>query len=163
MKIDKKKIILVLAILTIALLIIISSISKKNDTSNDFSFNDVTKENTTEIIKEEASKIEKIKIHIAGEVNSPGLIELESGARIADAIELAGGLTENADISKTNLAYILSDGEKIYIPNFNDDISTDNEQSLNSSSKININTGNLDELQKIPRSWRIYSKFYIRV
>ena len=38
---------------------------------------------------------------------------------MADAIEAAGGLTENADINKINLAYMVQDGQKINIPNVN--------------------------------------------
>jgi competence protein ComEA len=88
---------------------------------------------------------DKIKIHIYGEVNNPGLIELDSGSRVADAIEAAGGTTENVDISKINLAYILSDGEKIYIPSINDD-DTIIENITQTSSKININTATVTEL-----------------
>ena len=40
----------------------------------------------------------------------------KENSRIADAIELAGGLKENADIEDINLAYVLEDGIKIYIP-----------------------------------------------
>ena len=38
---------------------------------------------------------------------------------MADAINEAGGVTENADINKINLAYVLQDGQKINIPNVN--------------------------------------------
>ena len=60
--------------------------------------------------------IEQIIVHIAGEVNAPGIVSLNEGGRIEDAIKLAGGLTENADISNVNLAYVLDDGVKIIIP-----------------------------------------------
>lgn len=62
---------------------------------------------------------EQIVVHIAGEVNSPGVVKLKEGERIEDAIEQAGGLTENAEISNVNLAYILEDGVKIIIPRKN--------------------------------------------
>ena len=57
-----------------------------------------------------------IIIHITGAVKMPGIVKLEEGARIEDAIKLAEGLTENADISNVNLAYVLEDGVKIVIP-----------------------------------------------
>lgn len=60
---------------------------------------------------------EKIYIHITGFVNSPGVLEMEDGKRLSDAIEKAGGLKEGADIKYLNLAKKLLDGEKIYIPN----------------------------------------------
>ena len=62
----------------------------------------------------------KIKVYITGEVKNQGVIELEEGDRIADAIEKAGGQTEQASLKNVNLAYQLEDGQKIYIPNVND-------------------------------------------
>ena len=62
----------------------------------------------------------KIKVYITGEVHNPGLYEIAENSRIADAIEVAGNLTENAFIDKINLAYVLEDGMKIYIPNKKD-------------------------------------------
>lgn len=73
------------------------------------------------------------------------------GSRISDAIEKAGGLTASADVSKINLAYILEDGEKLYIPSINDKEDVEYLLSEKSgSSKININTAKLEELQNIP-------------
>lgn len=99
--------------------------------------------------EEKNKETETIKIHICGEVNYNGILELEIGSRISDAIEDAGGVTENADLSKINLAYILEDGEKIYIPNINDE-NIDFLISENSSKKININTADEEELENIP-------------
>lgn len=57
-----------------------------------------------------------IVVHIAGEVKTPGIVKLNEGERIEDAIEKAGGLTDNAQINNVNLAYVLEDGVKIIIP-----------------------------------------------
>lgn len=75
----------------------------------------------TESIEEndEIEKItdeEKIYVYITGEVNKPGVVILINGSRISDAIEAAGGITENADIMKVNLVYMLKDGMKVNIP-----------------------------------------------
>lgn len=59
---------------------------------------------------------EKMIIHVAGEVNKKGIVSLPIGARIADAIDAAGGTTKEADIDIVNLAYELEDGQKVYIP-----------------------------------------------
>ena len=67
------------------------------------------------------NKVSKIKVHITGEVLNQGLIELEEGSRIDDAIKVAGNITEFADLSKVNLAYELSDGQKVYIPSIKDE------------------------------------------
>ena len=120
MQIDKKKIIFFSGII---ILLIITSIFNNFKNKN---YDNVTSNTVSSRITDGTSKNtfsleeEKIKIHITGEVNNPGIIELNVGDRIDDAITLAGGLTTNADVSKTNLAYILSDGEKIYIPSVND-------------------------------------------
>lgn len=117
-----------------------------------------------EVYIENTEKIEdteeKIIIHITGEVKNQGIIKINSNSRLIDAIEAAGGLTENADISKINLAYVVSDGQKIYIPNVNDLIEEyiDSEagegiivEDINSSKKtlININTATQTELETL--------------
>ena len=99
-----------------------------------------------------------IKIHISGEVNYNGILELEEGSRIDDAIKQAGGTTQNADINKINLAYELSDGQKIYIPNINEE---ENKEYIMQNSglegeeektqeKININKATQTELETLP-------------
>ena len=62
----------------------------------------------------------KIYIYITGEVNNQGVVILNKGSRVKDAIDIAGGITEKANITKLNLAYVLEDGMKINIPNDND-------------------------------------------
>ena len=97
-----------------------------------------------------------IKVHIDGGVQTPGIIELEKGSRIADAIDKVGGITSNASIKNVNLAYVLQDGEKIHIPSVEEENSNLEQiqviSSANTSSengKININKATLAELQKI--------------
>ena len=70
--------------------------------------------------KEITGNEEKIFIYITGEVNIPGVVILNKGSRIVDAINAAGGTTNNADISKVNLVYVLSDGMKVNIPSSSD-------------------------------------------
>ena len=50
-----------------------------------------------------------------------GIFELFSGARITHAVEMAGGLSGEADLSRVNLAQILEDGQRLYIPSRYDD------------------------------------------
>ena len=63
---------------------------------------------------------EKIYVYITGEVNAPGVVVLNKGSRIVDAINAAGGTTVKANISKVNLVFVLEDGMKVNIPNNND-------------------------------------------
>lgn len=111
------------------------------------------------------SKVEEnseIKVYVTGEVNNPGVIELEEGARIEDAIEGCGGITAQANLKNINLAYEVEDGDKIYIPNLSeelDETSDDSDilssvesstESSNSKSKININKATTADLTTIP-------------
>lgn len=56
-----------------------------------------------------------VVVHVAGAVVEPGLQELAPGARVADAIAAAGGLTTAADATQINLAAPVSDGERVYV------------------------------------------------
>lgn len=97
---------------------------------------------------------DNITIHITGEVKYPGVVVLKNGDRIVDAIEAAGGETEEADLNKLNLAYMLNDGEKIYVPNKNDLENNgevlENELSGGKENIVNINTATAEELTELP-------------
>ena len=93
--------------------------------------------NNNKGLAEEEKNIEIIVIHVAGAVKSPGIVKIAMGSRIEDAIEAAGGLSENADISNVNLAYVLDDGSKITIPTI-DDIGYKQENIIIDSSGENV-------------------------
>ncbi len=57
-----------------------------------------------------------VLVHVAGEVAHPGVVELSAGARVAEAIEAAGGANESAVLSAVNLARLVVDGEQILVP-----------------------------------------------
>lgn len=204
----KKKIIIVVSIVSVILIgiisyIIISSFNFRGEESsgdfeleelkeNDINFVEIQRNiaNSTSIEEQEGNNLneensikirestslngnKKIIVHISGEVISPGVISLEEGARIVDAINMADGVTEEADLSKVNLAYVLEDAQKIYIPNINEkeekeivknieegvvirgsgmsdeNNSSSGNNSKNENVKININTANVKELQKL--------------
>ena len=112
-------------------------------------------------IDEENEVLEEIVVHVTGEVNKPGIVVLKSNSRIADAINEAGGATKEADLNQINLAYILEDGQKIYIPNKNEKIDEDeyitegNGNNIGNNSqkegeKVNINEAMQTELEELP-------------
>lgn len=157
----KKKIIF---IITIAVFCIISFFGYKIQNSEyNVSEEDIFVKNTTDTtnLTIVETSISKIKVHVIGEIVSPGLYELDEGDRINDLISLAGGKTQNADLSKVNLAYQLSDGDKIYIPSISDEISTyiyndagenvliEGKTSDTHTKKININKASVEELENI--------------
>ena len=97
-----------------------------------------------------------ITIYGSGQVNNPGVVTLESDKRLADAVDMLGGVTEDADLNKVNMAMKIKDEEHYIIPKIGDEtesISIDlnnNNVSDNENSKININIASIDELQKLP-------------
>lgn len=122
------------------------------------------------ILENAGDKNEKdnlIIVHITGAVKKTGIVKLIQGARIYDAIEMAEGSLEEADLSKVNLAYILEDAQKIYIP-FKGEINENSEEqeyitsdfgntsgiiqntNKGESEKVNINTANQTELETLP-------------
>ena len=85
-------------------------------------------------------------------VNKEGVFELSEGKRIKDAIDLAGGLQNDAEIDEINLAEILEDGMKIYIPNKKESLKNQNESPKGNelskqrvSTKVNKNTQNINQ------------------
>lgn len=117
--------------------------------------NKIEEKNQQEDIEEE-----QIIVHIAGEVKKPGIIKTKEGARIADIIEKAGGLNEEADITDINLAYPVEDGQKITIPKkgqesneyITEESTNSNENNIKATTenkKININKATQEELQTL--------------
>lgn len=159
---DKQKIIKIIIVVVIAICAIVYYFSnqEKTDTYDNILASDVMVENKMQENETEEEK-SKIKVYVTGEVNQPGVIELEEGARIQDAIEGAGGIKAEANLKNINLAYEISDGEKIYIPNLSEvleeeileePVSEESNSSSSSSSKgkININKATETELTSIP-------------
>lgn len=87
--------------------------------------------------KEDEQNKEMIIVHITGQVQNWGVIELEPGSRVIDAVNKAGGFTEEADIEKVNLAYELTDGVKVYIPSKNEEV----ENSVSTQKYISTDSG----------------------
>ena len=157
---NKKQKIIVASLIAVMCMVIgyyIINKTEKYDYSALEKVDNVIEEN--EVEEKENEMEEKIIIHITGEVEEGGIIELEKGARISDAIEEAGGITEEADLSNVNLAYSLNDGQKIKIPNINEK----NEEAIveekagdniiieeNKEEKININKATQTEIETLP-------------
>ena len=105
----------------------------------------------------------KIVVDVEGAVEHPGLVELESGSRVGDAVQAAGGLSQDAVAASVNLAQRLEDGEQIVIAREGE--AQDSGQGTafgaasggaafsqgakSASSKININTASAEELQQL--------------
>ena len=124
-------------------------------------------EENSEEIKDKSE--ETIIVHITGEVKHWGVLELEKGSRIMDAVNSAGGFTDEADTEKVNLAYELTDGVKVYIPSKNvdkesnittqeyittesgdDEIVEETEMKPKDNILVNINEATQTELETLP-------------
>ena len=100
------------------------------------------------LITEPQQAIDKpqIIIHISGGVKREGVFKLNAGDRIVDAINFAGGVTANAELSSVNLAEKVKDGQKIIIPLKIMNLKANGSAS---SGKISINRASAKELSKV--------------
>ncbi len=98
--------------------------------------------------------INMITIHISGEVNNPGIVNIESDKRLSDAVDKLGGVTENADLNNINLAMKIEDAKHYIIPKIGEEIknneSINNENNNRGSNKVNINNATIEDLDKLP-------------
>lgn len=105
---------------------------------------------------EASQRKEMLVIHICGAVAEPGVYHLESGSRIYQAVEAAGGFLEEAGKEYLNLADVISDGQKIYIPTVQEaeeENRSKEEMNLTGSvdeQKVNINTASAELLCTLP-------------
>ena len=93
----------------------------------------------------------KIYVYVCGRVDSPGVYEVPGGSRVFEVLDLAGGVTGEADISAVNQAEECFDGEMIYIPAAGEDIDDKgaDTHAADTDGRININTADSEELQQI--------------
>jgi len=92
-----------------------------------------------------------IFVHIEGAVENPGIKKVILGTRLYELLELSGGESKEADLSKINLASILKDEQKIFIPYKQEEIDNFTSNNTNDSKKlVNINTATKSELLLLP-------------
>lgn len=168
-KIDKDYIVIGIIIIAVIIFIVLN-IGKVTE------FNKEEKENTTinASIEESKNDIEEkeikenkeetkemgtgIFVHIDGWIQNPGVYEIKENDRVNTIIEKAGGLKEGASIKSINLAARLSDGDKIYIPNREEEKQIETTEvkgnntgtvKITKNNKININKASITELKQI--------------
>jgi competence protein ComEA len=99
----------------------------------------------------------RLVVHVAGAVLNPGVYQLDSGARVHDAVEAAGGPAATADLDGVNLAVVLADGQRIYLPEVGEvdpAAVASGAPAVGSpsgaGSPIDLNVATVDELDTLP-------------
>ena len=101
---------------------------------------------------EEVVEKDLITVDVKGAVKSPGIYELPVGSRINDAVQKAGGLTDNADSKSINLAQRISDEALVYVPTKEEATSQEahsNASNTKENKKVNLNKASLEELKQV--------------
>ena len=114
----------------------------------------VSKDSSTEKeVKEEPVEQDLITVDVKGAVKSPGIYDLSVGSRVNDAVQKAGGLTEQADSKSLNLAQKVSDEALVYVPTKGEEASQQSGSGATSSTskekKVNLNKASLEELKQV--------------
>ena len=125
----------------------VAAVSKDSSTEKD-----VKKEEKEE--KEEPVEQDLITVDVKGAVKAPGIYDLPVGSRVNDAVQKAGGLTEQADSKSLNLAQKVSDEALVYVPTKGEEAASQQTASGTTSStskekKVNINKASLEELKQV--------------
>ena len=103
---------------------------------------------------EKSEKNEKpIKVYLTGQVKSPGVLTLSEGARVEDAIKLAGGTLPDADLDHINMARKLKDEGMYHVPAVGEEQSGNVDLSASSGmdgdAKVNINEADQAQLETL--------------
>ena len=102
--------------------------------------------------KEEVVEQDLITVDVKGAVKTPGIYDLPVGSRINDAVQKAGGLTDNADNKSINLAQRISDEALVYVPTKEEATSQEMPSSASNNKenkKVNLNKASLEELKQV--------------
>lgn len=150
----------IITLLAVVLFITGYFIYEKNKNANEYNI-DMSLKNNDFVAKADSTKGEgssgetdkEIKVYVTGLVKSPGVYTMKDGDRIDDAIKLAGGALEGADLSNINLAEKVRDEQMIKIPKVGENSGSTSNGSSNtegSDGKININKASKAELDALP-------------
>ena len=97
-------------------------------------------------------QVSSVVVDVSGAVRNPTVATLPEGSRVYEAIEAAGGLADDADLSALNRAAVLEDGEKVYVPAASQEPEggSGEPSSSREPTLVNINLADVDELDTLP-------------
>lgn len=119
---------------------------------------DMLTETAIESAAKEVSETEREKefiyVHVCGAVALPGVYKLPAGSRAYEAVDAAGGVTDDAAPYLVNLAGVLCDEQKLYIPKEGEDIAQEEYSQAaatrtSEKTKVNINTATKEQLMTL--------------
>lgn len=150
---DKKTLIKILSVALILIAALILRIHDENKADITIETTDTAAEET-EYSEDSNVRTQPIFVDIGGAVKNPGVYQVSKDTRLFQVIEMAGGLSEEADADHVNRASFVEDGQKIIIPvkgsENNDGLtSADTAPSSADTGLININTASADELKSL--------------
>jgi competence protein ComEA len=87
-----------------------------------------------------------VRVHVVGPVNAPGVYTLPPGALVGDAVQAAGGATDEADLARLNLAAVLQDQQQVVVPSQQ----AGGAPGAMGGGLVNINTASSEALQTLP-------------
>ena len=104
--------------------------------------------------KDESAEQDLITVDVKGAVKSPGIYDLPVGSRVHDAVQKAGGLTDEADSKSLNLAQKVSDEALVYVPTKGEEgvsqqAASGTTPSTSKDKKVNLNKASLEELKQV--------------
>ena len=95
----------------------------------------------------------EVVVDVTGKVHRPGIVVLQPGSRVVDALEAAGGARRRADLTGINLARVLVDGEQIVVgvpPPPGPAASAAGSPGPDPGALVNLNTASTAELEELP-------------
>ena len=151
---DRKTLIKIFSVVLILLAALVLRIHDENKADITFETADAAEETEYSGESEESSvQPQVIFVDIGGAVEEPGVYEVAKDTRLFEVIEMAGGLSEDADPDHVNRASFVEDGQKIIIPVKGSEYTDDGTAAAFSpeadSGLININTASADELKTL--------------
>ncbi len=133
------------------------------------------------IVPPDESAAAELKVYVTGAVHAPGVYTLFEGARLADAIEAAGGGTDRADMQAVNLALRVKDEDYWHIPELRDDAVTSEpapragasggaypsaqaapDPNSRPGTKLDINSAQVDALMALPGIGEVKANAIVR-
>lgn len=152
-EVTRKHVIAAVVLLMCGVLLALFAILRTQATEVELSQPEIISTPAVSAATKEDSPVE-IRVHVLGGVNDPGVVTLRDGAIVADAIDAAGGFSEDAEPGQLNLAAAVAEGMQVLVGVEGQDsaVSTGSEEggSSGEGAGVNLNTATQAQLEELP-------------